>query len=104
MLLPGESERRKGVVLIRGYFEKCHLVVCMVVVVPRNTGIRSTKKGLFSKFHLVVLVVSSVQKKRNNPLPKQPPSNTLRSFFEGAKSIQKYDKIIMKVFFVATIP
>ena len=40
------------------------------------------KRGLFSNFHLaalvfsVVLVVSSVKKKTNHLLPKQPPSST----------------------------
>ena len=44
------------------------------------------QKGLFSNVHLVLLVVSVVLavsslKKKNHPLPEQPPSSTLISTY-----------------------
>ena len=41
------SERRKGVVLIRGCFQNFHLVVSVVLVVPQNAFLK--KKGVVFK-------------------------------------------------------
>ena len=65
----GVSERRKGIVLIGGCFQTFHLlgfVVSVIFVAPRNIlEIVVFKQGLFSNFHLVVLVVSAQWARRD---------------------------------------
>ena len=68
-----ESERRKGVVLIRGLFAKISsrgFVVCLVLVVSSEYwNLSSILKGVVSNFHLVGLVLSGVNI-TNHALPK----------------------------------
>ena len=46
--------------MIRCCLQKFHTVVVVALMVPEITGIYSISKGLFSKCHLVVLIVSVV--------------------------------------------